>query len=69
MALERFTGPAINKAERDKRGIWERTGQGVFGENEMTFEPVKSGFNMASRTLDLEGHYSDLGRLLWEHIL
>lgn len=26
--------------------------------NEMTFEPVKSGFNMASCSKDQEGHFS-----------
>lgn len=35
--------------------------------NEMTFEPVKSGSNMASYRADQEGHYSIFGRLIWEH--
>lgn len=33
----------------------------------MTFEPVKSGSNMASYRADQEGHYSIFRRLIWEH--
>lgn len=33
----------------------------------MTFEPVKSGSNMASYWADQEGHYSIFRRLIWEH--
>lgn len=50
-----------NKAERERGG--EMKG------NEMTFEPVKSGSNMASCSADQEGHYSIFRRLIWERDL
>lgn len=37
--------------------------------NEMTFEPVKSGSNMASCRADQHGHYSIFRRLVWERDL
>lgn len=52
-----------NKAERGRGGEGEMKG------NEMTFEPVKSGSNMASCSADQEGHYSIFRRLIWEHDL
>lgn len=45
---------------------WEGREGGRKG-NEMTFEPVKSGSNMASYWADQEGHYSIFRRLIWEH--
>lgn len=71
MALHHTTGPAINKAGR-ANGLSEAERNKVVREgelkgNEMTFEPVKSGSNMASCRADQEGHYSIFRRLIWEN--
>lgn len=44
----------------------KRASEGGRKGNEMTFEPVKSGSNMASYRADQEGHYSIFRRLIWE---
>lgn len=46
---------------------WQKREGGRKG-NEMTFEPVKSGSNMASYRADQEEHYSIFRRLIWERL-
>lgn len=55
----------MRETERNKAGR-EREREGEMKGNEMTFEPVKSGSNMASCSADQEGHYSIFRRLIWE---
>lgn len=54
----------MGRLERD-RGIKQGEREGGGGD-EMTFELVKSGSNMASCSTDQEGHYSIFRRLMWE---